>query len=183
MRLRSAQESRRSNLKSDEVQVLILASTGDMALAAIVADSTGVDLGKIREQMKRQPDHWAHEATALNLIICSQCTLPGWPDCGCPPDVTGGIRVAEVHRAYNYKDRLPEDPAVLFHPQVGTCRNSQNDPGFQRRRTWHRRTDRKRHSKHALLRGLRGLCADKARPPSSSEREEALGSDQRRHTH
>lgn len=47
---------------SDELQVMILASIGDMALAAIVADCTGVDLGEVSAAMAlwRGEGWWRH---------------------------------------------------------------------------------------------------------------------------
>lgn len=66
MRARRMEERRARILRwqrgSDELQVMILASIGDMALAAIVADCTGVDLGEVSAAMAlwRGEGWWRH---------------------------------------------------------------------------------------------------------------------------
>ena len=63
--------------------MLILASTGDMALAGIIADRTGVDMDRVRAEMEHAPGHWAAVATSSALLTCPKCGQPGWPDCDC----------------------------------------------------------------------------------------------------
>ena len=66
-----------------EKQVLILASTGDMALACVVADRLNVDIQKVRQEMTGAPGHWATIAAETSLLTCPICRHPGWPDCDC----------------------------------------------------------------------------------------------------
>ena len=140
-RHRSEPTPRHSALAGDELQVLILATSGDMALASIVADRTGVNMNRVRQDMERSPRHWAHEAAEYSLLTCNECGRPGWPDCVC-----GQVGVQEedvedrskILSAYNYMDQPAENPAVLFHRRLGhlpiprmLAAFKEGDPGIQ----------------------------------------------------
>ena len=66
-----------------ERQVLILASTGDLPLANIVARRHGIDWQRVRKEMANKKDHWACKAAHTTLLTCNVCLLPSWPDCDC----------------------------------------------------------------------------------------------------
>lgn len=109
----------RRRLSNEEQQVLVLATSGDMALAAIVADSTGVDMKAIRGEMKQSKAHWAHRAAEYTLMTCVECGRPGWPDCECPLVPRGTVHPPTPHHAYNYMDKPAPNPATLFHKRLG----------------------------------------------------------------
>ena len=113
-------------LDSEEKQILILATSGDMALANIVADRTGVCMKRVRQNMAKTNEHWAHSAAQHTLLTCNECGRPGWPDCVCRSvGAEGGHSKDELREhievlsAYNYMDQPAENPAVLFHRRLG----------------------------------------------------------------
>ena len=111
-----------SGLDDAEKQVLVLASTGDMALACIVANRMGVDMDRIRHDMAGTPGHWANIATGSTLLTCPTCQQPGWPDCECKPCSTvesAYVANKKPEYAFNYFDKPPADPAMIFHKRLG----------------------------------------------------------------
>ena len=111
-----------SLLDNAERQVLVLASTGDMALACSVAEQLGVDMGRVREDMARTPGHWANVAVESSLLTCPTCHQLGWPDCECIPcdgKETALFVQEQPEYAFNYFDKPPADPAMTFHKRLG----------------------------------------------------------------
>ena len=105
-----------------EMEVLVLASTGDLALANLVAARFDVDWNRVREEMKRAKNHWAKKAAHATILTCNKCLLPCWPDCDCCVEADGAepsVRSHKMERAYNYVDKPPSNPAVLFHRRMG----------------------------------------------------------------
>ena len=105
-----------------EMQVLVLASTGDLALANLVATRFDIDWNRVREEMKGARNHWAKKAAYATILTCNKCLLPGWPDCDCCVEADGAepsVRSHKMERAYNYVDKPPSNPAVLFHRRMG----------------------------------------------------------------
>ena len=106
-------------------QVLILASTGDMALARIAADAYKVDWQGIVEEVRANKSRYRHLAAFSTLLTCNKCLLPSWPDCACEPNgfKAGSeplVRSCQMGRAYNYMDKpLGENPAMVFHRRMG----------------------------------------------------------------
>ena len=110
------------SLEGAEKQVLILASTGDMALACVVADRLNVDIQKVRQEMTGAPGHWATVAAETSLLTCPICGQPGWPDCDCGSGQTKDsalIAQGGLEYAFNYVDKPSEDPAMTFHKRMG----------------------------------------------------------------
>ena len=103
--------------------MLVLASTGDMALANTVAQAQNVDFEKVRRSMAVSRNHWANKAASSTLLICHECRQLGWPDCDCGN--TGrqddlaltAKRVPEY--ALNYSDKPQTNKALLWHQRLG----------------------------------------------------------------
>ena len=107
----------------NEKQVLVLASTGDMALANTVAQAQNVDFEKVRRSMAVSRNHWANKAASSTLLICHECRQLGWPDCDCGNTGRQDDLALTVKRgpeyALNYSDKPQTNKALLWHQRLG----------------------------------------------------------------
>ena len=101
----------------------IFPSTGDLALANIVAQRHGINWQRVRKEMARKKDHWAHKAAYATLLTCNVCLVPSWPDCNCAGREGGAsqplVRSHQMERCYNYVDKPHQNPATIFHRRMG----------------------------------------------------------------
>ena len=123
---RIASDPHGSSTADTQRQVLILACTGDMALAHIVADAYGIDWDSVVAEKNANRYRYALLAASTTLLTCDHCMLPAWPDCDCQPNAVWRgsapqCRSYLMEKAYNYMDKpmMRENPALLFHKRMG----------------------------------------------------------------